>query len=98
MRADWASVALCKKDSKSYSWLSSNIDDINYAKDVCRRCSVRPECLYSAVYEKDQFIGVNAGMSEIEYLIRTWQEVDQEDESNWTKPDRLIQVLFREIA
>ena len=98
MDSNWAQRALCKKDDKPYSWLSSNIDDINYAKNVCMRCPVRMECLYSAIYEKEEFIGVNGGYSEIEYLIRTWEEAGDEDESNWRKSDRLIQNLFREIA
>ena len=98
MKADWLSEALCKKDSNSHLWLSSNIDDINYAKDVCRRCPVRIECLYSAIYDKDEFIGVNGGLSEIDYLIRTWEEAEDEHEDNWRKSDRLIQDLFRGIA
>lgn len=98
MKADWLKSALCKKDDNPHFWLSSNIDDINYAKNVCMMCSVRIECLYSAVYERDEFIGVNGGFSEIEYLIRTWEEAGDENESNWRKSDRLIQKLFREIA
>jgi hypothetical protein len=61
-------------------------------------CPVKIECLYSAIYEKEEFIGVNGGYSEIEYLFRTWEEAGDEDETNWRKSDRLIQKLFREIA
>lgn len=95
---DWLKSALCKQDDNPSLWLSSNIDDINYAKDVCMRCSVRIQCLWSSVYEKDYFIGVNGGYSEIEFLIRTWEIAETEDETNWRRSDRLIQELFREIA
>lgn len=98
MRAEWQSLAKCKRDDHPSRWLSSNIDDINYAKDVCRSCQVRIECMYSAVYEKEEFVGVNGGMSEIEYLLRTWEPVGENDETNWRKSDRVIQDLFREIA
>lgn len=98
MRADWINAALCRNDIDSHKWLSSNIDDINYAKDVCRRCTVRMECMTAAIYEKDSFIGVNGGMSEIEYLMSTWEEVSSEDETNWGKSDSVIHRLFRIIA
>jgi hypothetical protein len=52
--------------------------------------------LFSAVYEQE-FIGVNAGITEIEYLMKTWQEVEYEEEDNWRRSDKLIQDLFREI-
>jgi len=97
MKNDWRDYAVCSQDKTPHKWLSSNIDDVNYAKDGCRRCTVRKECLYSAIYEREAFVGVNAGYSEIEYMIRTWEPVEEDDETNWRKSDRLIQVLFREI-
>lgn len=94
----WLQSALCKKDSHPHRWLSSNIDDINYAKNVCRKCTVRMECLVSAIYEREEFIGVNGGLSEIEYLMSIWKEAESEQESNWDISDRTIQRLLREIA
>ena len=97
-RNHWTSVALCKKDDQPSLWLSSNIDDVNYAKNVCRKCTVRMECLLSVVYEKDDFIGIHGGLSEIEYLLLTWKEVDDEQDTNWDITDSVVQRLLREIA
>jgi len=98
MRDDWKNYALCADDEYPFRWLSSSIDDINYAKEGCMKCSVRIDCLHSAIYEREEFVGVNGGYSEIEYLIRTWERAEVDDETNWRKSDKLIQDLFREIS
>lgn len=95
---DWHRSALCKKDDFPSFWLSSEIDKVRYAQAVCQKCTVRVECFLSAIYERDEFIGVNGGVSEIEFLIRTWEEVEDAEQSNWRGSDFLIQELLREIA
>jgi len=94
----WTYSAVCRRDDFPSRWLSSDIDDINYAKDGCRKCTVRPECLISAISKENGFIGVNAGMSEIEFLMTTWKEVDNESESNWEISDTVIRNLLQRIA
>jgi hypothetical protein len=98
MVADWLSEALCNNHVNQSYWISSNYEEIKIAKSICEKCPVRLECLYSAIYEKSEFVGVNGGLSEIEFLIRTWEEAESEDETNWKRSDQLIQGLFREIA
>jgi len=93
---DWGIKALCRFDPNPHKWLSPRRHEIEEAREICHKCTVRPECLFAAVYEGD-FVGVNAGLTEIEYLMKTWEEVEFEHETNWRKSDRLIQDLFREI-
>jgi len=93
---DWGHKALCRRDNFPEAWTSSRRSDMEYARQICSRCTVRPDCLFSAIYEQE-FIGVNAGITEIEYLMKTWQEVEHEEEDNWRRSDKLIQDLFREI-
>ena len=95
--SDWRIKALCRRDSHPSRWLSSKREEIEYARQKCRICEVRPECLWSAIYEREEFTGVNAGITEIEYLMKTWEEVEFEHEDNWRGSDKLIQDLFGEI-
>jgi hypothetical protein len=97
LKSNWESFALCKKDDIPSRWLSSNIDDINYAKNICRKCTVRFECLTSAL-TSEQFVGVNAGLSEYDFLNKTWMEARSVEENNWPRTDKVIRTLFREIA
>lgn len=94
--SEWASQALCKRDKNPQYWLSSKRHEMECARQVCHVCTVRPECLASALYENN-FVGVNAGITEIEYLMKTWEEVEFEHETNWKGSDKLIQDLFGEI-
>lgn len=97
LKSNWQDFALCRKDKNPNKWFSFDIDDINYAKNVCRKCTVRNECLISAI-SSDNFLGVNAGMSEYEFLIETWVEAKEYDETNWPRTDRAFQRLLRKIA
>lgn len=98
MDADWRSQGLCTNHPEKGNWISSEYEKIKLAKSVCDKCPVRIQCLYSAIYQNSEYTGVNGGLSEIEFLIRTWEEVESEDESNWKHSDHLIQRLFTEIA
>jgi hypothetical protein len=94
---DWTRRALCRRDAHPERWVSARRSDIEYSRSTCAKCTERPECLWSAVYSMEGFVGVNAGITEIEFLMKTWEEVEFEHETNWPGSDKLIQDLFREI-
>lgn len=94
MQSNWRKKAICSGDKKSSSWLSYDYKDVEYAKEGCSRCSVRKECLITAL-NNDSFIGVIAGISEYDYLISTWQEAARENESNWRADDSILSGLLQ---
>ena len=93
MKINWRDFALCSDDKYSEKWFSYNIDDINYAKSVCKKCTVRLECISSALSEV--FYGVNAGISEYDYKLITWKEAGKKNDSNWSRNDRTLQEVLR---
>lgn len=95
MKKDWLRYALCSKDKRKMAWYSYNLDDIEYAKNICKKCEVRQECLFNALKDKD-FYGVNAGISEYEFKMLTWKKVDNVDESNWSRSRNTLQRVLRE--
>jgi hypothetical protein len=97
LKTNWEDFALCKKDNDAGKWLSLDINDINYAKNICRKCTVRNECMISALSQKE-YIGVNGGVSEYEFLTMTWVEARKIEENNWPRTDRVIHELFKTIA
>jgi hypothetical protein len=97
LASNWKSRALCASDPKQYTWWSYDKDDIAYAKQGCSRCSVRAECFLSA-WESDEFYGINGGISEYEFLLRTWKKSKKESNVNWKRTDRDLQKIMREIA
>lgn len=92
---DWKSHALCKNDKKSSAWLSYKKSDIDYAKEICSRCEVMVECLNNAFFIEKEFFGVNGGMSEYDFMIETWVEVNSERKSNWTRNRAVLQRLLQ---
>lgn len=86
-------LALCQGDEKSYAWFSYDINDIEYAKSVCRNCEVKVQCFINGL--DNDFMGVNAGISEFEFMIETWKEAKKENESNWTRSDKVLQGILR---
>lgn len=95
IQSNWKSKAVCSSDKYHNKWLSYNIDDVEYAKDGCSRCTVRKECLITAL-QNDTFVGVIAGISEFDYLMHIWHEAVSEDESNWSRDDRVLSKLLQE--
>lgn len=93
MKSNWRDFTLCSDDKYSEKWFSYNIDDINYAKSVCKKCTVRLECISSALSEV--FYGVNAGISEYDYKLITWKEAGKKNDSNWSRNDRTLQEVLR---
>jgi|LakMenE01Jun11ns_1017448.scaffolds.fasta_scaffold8574273_2 hypothetical protein len=88
------SRALCQGDEKSSAWFSYQIEDINYAKSVCAECEVKLPCFFNAL--ENEFMGVNAGISEFEFMMKTWKEAKTKNESNWTRSDKVLQRILRE--
>lgn len=79
----WVNFALCTDHPDHLYWTSNDYEEIKLAKDGCSRCEVRLECLTHAVMNPDDFIGVRGGLSEYDFLLRTWKEVENEDDDNW---------------
>ena len=63
----WRAEALCRDGSASLVELffSEQLDDIARAKQFCRGCEVRVECLEAALL-KDERFGIWGGLSERE--------------------------------
>jgi len=92
--SNWRSRAICANDQHPDKWISLKNEDIEYAKSGCEKCNVKKECLFSAI-ENDSFIGVVAGISEFEYLMYTWEEVTDINESNWRRDDTTLSRLLQ---
>lgn len=92
---NWKKDAICASDKYSHRWISYKKSDVEYAKDGCSRCNVRKMCLATAL-ANDSFVGVIAGMSEYDYLIKTWQKIMVDNESNWRTDSRTLQELLQE--
>lgn len=91
---NWRDLAVCAEDKNSSRWLSYDIEDVQYAKEGCAKCTVRRECLATAL-QNDCFVGVVAGISEYEYLNIIWNEVAKEDESNWRRDNTALSELLQ---
>jgi hypothetical protein len=95
-RSDWLSKAVCAVDEQPSAWLSYDIKDIRYAKIGCSKCSVRAQCMLNA-YQNDPYVGVNAGISEYDFLILTWKEAKKVNGSNWSRNDKVLQGIMRQV-
>lgn len=94
-QSNWKQNAVCASDKFSHKWISYKESDVEYAKDGCSRCNVKKICLVTAL-ANDAFVGTIAGMSEYDYLMRTWQSVGDVNESNWGTDDTALQRLLQE--
>lgn len=95
--SDLGDSALCLKSENNVLWLSSDLDVMREAAHLCGKCPVKMECLYNAIY-CDDFIGVRGGMTEYEYLSKTWVRVTEIEESNWPRTHSIIHRLLREYT
>lgn len=93
--SNWKSNAICASDKHSAKWVSYKQSDVEYAKDGCSRCDVKKICLATAL-ANDTFVGTIAGMSEYDFLMRTWHSVEDINESNWRADDTTLQRLLQE--
>jgi hypothetical protein len=96
VQSDWRSQAVCANDSNPIAWLSYDILDVEYAKRGCAVCNVRLECFLSA-WENDLYVGVNAGISEFDYLNLTWKEAEKVNGSNWSRSSKTLQRILQKI-
>lgn len=93
--SNWKTNAICASDKYKNKWVSYKISDVEYAKEGCSRCSVKKICLATAL-ANDSFVGTIAGMSEYGYLVKTWQAVQDINESNWRTDNTTLQRLLQE--
>jgi hypothetical protein len=94
--SDWLKKAVCSSDANSEYWLSSNKKEADYAKSGCSRCTVKIPCFLNSM-QSGEFYGTNAGLSEYDVLLRTWEEVFEVDEDNWGNADSAYGVLLQEL-
>jgi hypothetical protein len=94
--SDWQKQAYCANDSNASAWLSYSKKEVEYAKEGCSRCSVRLPCILNAL-QASEYVGVNAGISEYDFLLRIWREASDEKPSNWSRSDKLLQRIVREV-
>jgi hypothetical protein len=92
---NWKDRAICANDKFANRWLSYDINDIEYAKEGCARCTVRKECLMTILEKDYYFTGVVAGISEYDYLSAIWERAKEEDESNWRTDDSTLSRLLQ---
>jgi hypothetical protein len=85
--------ALCNASDRSHFWLSYDESEIEQAKAICKVC---PALLKCAAYMIEQYdddtvpVGVLAGTSEFDRLELLWKEVNDGEDTNWARFDRLI--------
>jgi hypothetical protein len=96
-RSDWKELAVCANDPDPSSWLSYDYQDVLYAKEGCSRCKVKSEC-FTVAWSNPLYVGVNAGISEYDYLILTWKEAKKANESNWSRTNKSFQTILRQIS
>lgn len=94
--SDWIDKALCAQDEQPTAWLSYDIEDIQYARYRCSICTVRKECFLNA-WQNDPYVGVNAGISEYDFLILTWKEAKKPNGSNWSRTNKLLQGILQKV-
>jgi hypothetical protein len=85
--------ALCNADARSQHWLSYVEAEIEYAKSLCRECPAFLKCtayMMGQYHDDNVPLGVLAGTSEFDRLELLWKEVDDGEDTNWAKFDRLI--------
>jgi hypothetical protein len=85
--------ALCNANARSHYWLSYIESEIEYAKSLCMECPAILECVVYMMerYDGDEVpLGVLAGTSEFDRLELLWKEVDDGEDTNWAKFDRLV--------
>lgn len=95
-QSDWLNEAVCANDERPTAWLSYDINDVQYAKLGCSKCTVRKQCILNA-FRNDPYVGVNAGISEYDFLMLTWKEATKVNGSNWSRTDKVLQGIVRQV-
>lgn len=94
---NWRLEAVCMRDANPNYWLSYKYSDIQYAKDGCARCNVKRECFFTAL-ENEEFVGVNAGISEYDFLMATWKKATKSNGTTRNRSDNAIKKLLQKIS
>ena len=97
MKDSWRKKALCLIDKNGKYWFSYKYEEVEYAKAVCKACTVRKERLLN-MWETDSFYGVNGGLSEFDVMQETWKKVSKANDSNWKRTDRVLQRLLQKVS
>lgn len=95
-QSDWRVIAVCANDEQSIAWLSYDIEDVQYAKHGCSQCKVRAECFLNA-WDNKPYVGVNAGISEYDFLMLTWKESKKSNGSNWSRTNKILQGILQKV-
>jgi WhiB family redox-sensing transcriptional regulator len=96
-KSDWKDYALCTSGYPVNYWFSNKKPEIDVAKSICAKCTVRLEC-FTTAWSDDSHYGVYGGVSEYEYLLLTWKEAKSESESNRDRTDKRLRKILQEIA
>jgi hypothetical protein len=96
MQSDWKESALCLDHENRNLWFSYKKEDVDSAKEICKKCTVRTECFVS-MWNTGNFYGVNGGVSEFEYLQLTWKEVSSEKANNRTRASSVLKGILQKI-
>lgn len=94
---NWRLDAVCLHDKHSEYWLSCKYSEVVYAKEGCARCPVKKECFLSAL-QNEEFVGINAGVSEYDFLMSTWKKATGKNGTTRDKSDRAIKKLLQNIS
>lgn len=95
--SNWRLEAVCLSDKNSGYWLSYKHSQILYAKEGCKRCKVQTQCFLSAI-QNEEFTGVNAGISEYDFLMSTWKKATKKNETTRDRSDKPIKKLLQKIS
>lgn len=96
MPSDWKAQALCLDHPERLIWFSYKKEEVDRAVKICKKCPVRTDCFISSWDTGDHY-GVNGAISEFEYLMLTWKEVDSEKQNNRTRSSRVLKGILQEI-
>ena len=91
---DWKSLAVCLADKNQSYWLSYKIEHIEYAKKGCSVCPVKVECIENAIAQ-EVYVGVNTGISEWDFLDKTWKRVTNAKRTNWPNSASTLRRLLQ---
>ena len=94
---NWRLEAVCLSDKNSGYWLSYKHSEVLYAKEGCARCTVKIPCFLSAIQD-EEFVGVNAGISEYDFLMSTWKKANKNNGTTRDRSDKSIKKLLQKIS
>jgi hypothetical protein len=91
-KVHWTKDALCKFDKK---FTSFHIDDITFAKSVCKDCTVQVECIIANAEVDGTFM--SAGLSKYDRLLIQWEKVNNEDGESFRDSSIYVSEVMRRV-